>query len=135
MAIRRVVSTDEPTCAAPRHCPYCVVVVLRRTPLRPPPPPCGASTQTTRDTRRTSGGNHECPAARAPTSAGRGRHGCGYPVRICMQLQECGSCGTGAPVDVAGARRIDDPEQQAHHQVTPEQAGELLGHVRRPSVE
>jgi hypothetical protein len=36
---------------------------------------------------------------------------------------------------ISRGRRVDDAEQQADHQVAPEQSGELLGHVRRTAAE
>jgi len=50
-----------------------------------------------------------------------------------MKLQE-GGCGVaGTSRDFAGVRSLGDAEQQADHQVAPEQPGELLGKfVRTP---
>ena len=44
-----------------------------------------------------------------------------------MKLQE-GGCGVaGTSRDFAGVRSLGDAEQQADHQIAPEQPGELLG--------
>jgi hypothetical protein len=48
-----------------------------------------------------------------------------------MKLQE-GGCGVAATSrDFAGARSLGDTEQQADHQIAPEQPGELLGKFGR----
>jgi len=52
-----------------------------------------------------------------------------------MELQEGGGCTAGSPGDFPGGRRVYDAEQQADHQVAPEQPGELLGHFRRAAAE
>src|SRR5215472_8774599 len=50
-----------------------------------------------------------------------------------MKLQE-GGCGVaGTTRDFAGVRSLSDAEQQADHQIAPEQPGELLGKFGRTS--
>src|SRR5258708_6663068 len=52
-----------------------------------------------------------------------------------MKLQE-GGCGVaGTSRDFAGVRSPDDAEQQADHQIAPEQPGELLGKLGRTARE
>jgi hypothetical protein len=52
-----------------------------------------------------------------------------------MKLQE-GGCGVaGTSRDFAGIRSLGDAEQQADHQIAPEQPGELLGKFGRTARE
>ena len=52
-----------------------------------------------------------------------------------MKLQE-GGCGVaGTSRDFAGAGSLGDAEQQADHQIAPEQPGELLGKFGRTAIE
>jgi len=52
-----------------------------------------------------------------------------------MKLQE-GGCGlAGTSRDFAGVRSLGDAEQQADHQMAPEQPGELLGKFGRTACE
>src|SRR5260370_39258855 len=52
-----------------------------------------------------------------------------------MKLQE-GGCGVaGTSRDFAGVRSLGDAEQQANHQIAPEQPGELLGKFGRTAFE
>ena len=52
-----------------------------------------------------------------------------------MKLQE-GGCGiAGTSRDFAGVRTLDDIEQQADHQIAPEQPGELPGKFGRMARE
>src|SRR5262244_2545959 len=44
-----------------------------------------------------------------------------------MKLQEGSCCVVGTSSDFAGVRSLGDAEQQADHQIAPEQPGELLG--------
>src|SRR5229473_3324721 len=44
-----------------------------------------------------------------------------------MKLQEGGCAVAGTSRDFAGVRSLGDAEQQADHQLAPEQPGELLG--------
>src|SRR5580698_10882984 len=44
-----------------------------------------------------------------------------------MKLQEGGGGGASSCRDFVGVRSLDDAEEQADHQIAPEQAGELLG--------
>src|SRR5712664_2612015 len=56
-------------------------------------------------------------------------------IRWRMKLQE-GSCGVaGTSRDFAGGRSLGDAEQQADHQMAPEQPGELLGKFGRAACE
>src|SRR5260370_36401324 len=52
-----------------------------------------------------------------------------------MKLQE-GGCGvSGTSRDFAGVRSLGDAEQQADHQMAPEQPGELLDKLGRTACE
>src|SRR5439155_9273762 len=48
--------------------------------------------------------------------------------RLRIELQESSRRVAGASRDLAGIRPIGDAKQQADHQVSPEQPGELFGH-------
>src|ERR1700724_101015 len=50
-------------------------------------------------------------------------------VRVRIGFQEGYGGVVGAPRELARARPIDDAKQQVHHQVAPQQPGELLGHL------
>src|SRR4029077_9469423 len=52
-----------------------------------------------------------------------------------MKLQEGGCGGAGTSRDFAGVRSLGDAEQQADHQLAPEQPGELLGKFDRTTRE
>src|SRR5262245_16102871 len=52
-----------------------------------------------------------------------------------MKLQEGSCCLVGTSSDFAGVRSLGDAEQQADHQIAPEQSGELLGKFCRTSCE
>src|SRR5260370_18218783 len=56
-------------------------------------------------------------------------------IRERMKLEE-GGCGVaGTSRDFAGVRSLGDAEQQADHQIAPEQPGELLGKFGRTASE
>ena len=48
-----------------------------------------------------------------------------------MKLQEGSCCVVGTSSDFAGVRSLGDAEQQADHQIAPEQPGELLDKLGR----
>src|SRR5215470_11333477 len=52
-----------------------------------------------------------------------------------MKLQEGSCCVAGTSSDFAGVRSLGDAEQQADHQIAPNQPGELLGKFGRTSCE
>ena len=52
-----------------------------------------------------------------------------------MKLQENGSGVAGAFRDVARARSLGDTEQEADHEISQEQAAELVGKFGRPTIE
>ena len=52
-----------------------------------------------------------------------------------MKLQEGGRCVAGTSRDFAGGRSPGNTEQQANHQIAPEQTGELLGKFGRTARE
>jgi len=52
-----------------------------------------------------------------------------------MKLQEGGCRVAGTSPDFAGGRSLGDTEQQADHQMAPEQPGELLGKFGRTACE
>jgi hypothetical protein len=52
-----------------------------------------------------------------------------------MKLQEGGCGGAGTSRDFAGVRSLGDAEQQADHQIAPEQSRELLGKFGRTPCE
>src|SRR5258707_5137207 len=52
-----------------------------------------------------------------------------------MKLQEGGCSVAGTSRDFAGVRSLGDAEQQADHQMAPEQPGELLGKFGRTACE
>ena len=52
-----------------------------------------------------------------------------------MKLQEGSCCVSGTSHDFAGVRSLGDVEQQADHQIAPEQPRELLGKFGRTPCE
>src|SRR5260370_40265112 len=52
-----------------------------------------------------------------------------------MKLQEGGCSVAGTSRDFAGVRSLGDAEQQADHQIAPEQPGELPGKFSRTACE
>ena len=52
-----------------------------------------------------------------------------------MKLQECGCCIAGTSRDFVGVRSLGDAEQQADHQIAPQQPGELRGKFGRTACE
>src|SRR6202790_5064989 len=52
-----------------------------------------------------------------------------------MKLQEGGCSVAGTSSDSAGGRSLGDAEEQADHQIAPEQPGELLGKFGRTARE
>jgi len=52
-----------------------------------------------------------------------------------MKLQEGGCCVVGTSCEFAGVRSLGDAEQQADHQIAPEQSDELRGKFGRMACE
>src|SRR5215831_7883353 len=52
-----------------------------------------------------------------------------------MKVQKSGCSVAGASLDLTLVRPLGDAEQQAHHQIAPEQPSELLGQFCRTAIE
>src|SRR5258707_8140611 len=76
-----------------------------------------------------------CSPANRFSSARRGLSTGWRVIRQRMKLQEGGYCVASTSRDFAGVRSLRDAEQQADHQIAPEQPGELLGKFGRTARE